>query len=856
VVQSADNLPDTAAPADVEGAWFSGNTVYLVADNLPNAQRVQEVLAHEAIGHAALEGMLGKDLMKVMVQNVQELEKTSKVVQGIAAQVDRTQPGLSAERRAKEIVAVMAERGMQNSIIQRIIKAVRGWLRSSGFTLQFSDNDILALLQNAETFSGEMADATSEALYSRNFKGGPGALSTWEAADDLKLTDTLVYKFIDKHIDTKRVIEAINNESGRIEDAWNPYLKEELFHGRTAKQTTDFLKNDLRPLLEDMDKRKVTLEELNNYLHARHAKARNDFIAKRDPNKPDGGSGLFNDEVDAYMDALDKTPKLKKTYEEIAEKIDKIVTETQELLVSSGLEKQSTIDTWRESLPFYVPLNREPDELDFINASSGMGQGFAVKGSFTKAAVGSLKTVSDIVGSLALARERAIVRAEKVRVGRALYALAIQNPNPNFWKAINPDAIKNKAKLIDEIVAMGMNPADANNIFQEPKTGAIDKKTGLVKYQVNPNMRNSPNVLALRINGEDRYVFFNPGNPSAKRMVETLKNIGINDLDEVLGSVAEITRFMAAVNTQYNPVFGAWNFTRDLQGAAINLASTPLADKKGQVIADSMTAVRAIYRVLRGKPATTPEMQKWMDLFEQFQQAGGQTGFREQFSRGQGKDTIVARELGRLSRSNVKQAAYAVFDWLSDYNDALENAVRLASFKAALDKNMSEDQAASLAKNITVNFNRKGASTQTIAALYAFFNAAVQGTKRLVETLFTKDKTGKIKLSPLGKKIIAGGMFLGVMQAAILAMAGLGADEPPEWVKAKNLIIPLGDGKYLTIPMPLGFNVFPNVGRLIAEYMMVQAGAMNGRRDLQTTATNIFGAILGSVNPLGSSTFA
>lgn len=858
VVQTTDNLPDNCAPSDVEGAWYSGNVVYLVADNLPNAQRVQEVLAHEAIGHAALEGMLGKELMGVMVQNVQELEKTSKVVQGIAAQVDRTQPGLSPERRAKEIVAMMAERGMQNSIIQRIIKAVRGWLRSSGFTLQFSDNDILALLQNAETFSGEMADATSEALYSRNIFGGPGALSTWTAADDLKLTDTLVYKFIDKHIDTKRVIEAINNESGRIEDAWNPYLKEELFHGRTAKQTTDFLKNDLRPLLQDMDKRGVTLDEFNKYLHARHAKARNNFIAKRDPNKPDGGSGLFNDEVDTYMKTLDENPKLKKSYEQLAERIDTIVTETQELLVSSGLEKQSTINTWRESLPFYVPLNREDDELDFVNASSGMGQGFGVRGSFTKAAVGSFKTVSDIIGSLALARERAIVRAEKVRVGRALYALAIQNPNPNFWKPINPDAIKNKQKLVDELVGMGMSPNDANNIFQEPKTGAIDKKTGLVKYEVNPNMRNSPNVLALRINGEDRYVFFNPGNPSAKRMVETLKSIGINDLDEVLGSVAEITRFMAAVNTQYNPVFGAWNFTRDLQGAAINLSSTPLADKKGQVIADSMTAVRAIYRTLRGKPSTNPEMQKWMDLFEQFQKAGGQTGFREQFSRGKGKDTIVARELGRLSRSNVKQAAYAVFDWLSDYNDALENAVRLASFKAAMDEdiNMSEDQAASLAKNITVNFNRKGASTQTIAALYAFFNAAVQGTKRLVETLFTKDKTGKIKLSSLGKKIIAGGMFLGVMQTAILAMAGLGADEPPEWVKSKNLIIPVGDGKYLTIPMPLGFNVFPNVGRLIAEYMMVQAGAMNGRRDLQTTITNIFGAILGSVNPLGTSTFA
>ena len=855
VIQSTDSLPDAAAPSDVEGAWYSGNTVYLVADNLPNAKRVQEVLAHEGIGHAALEGMLGSDLMKVLVQNVQNLEKTSKLVQEIASRVDKTQPGLSAERRAKEIVAMMAERGMHNSIVQRVIKAIRGWLRDSGFTLQFSDKDIVSLLQNAERYALGTTTAIGEGFYSRNVFGGPGALATWTAEDELKMSDTLIYKYIDKHVDTKRVIEAIKNEAGRIEDNWNPYLQEELFHGRTAKQTIDFLENDLRPLLEDMNKRKVTLDEFNKYLHARHAKIRNDFIAKRDPGKPDGGSGLFNDEVDTYMKDLDQNPALKQTYEELAKKIDKIVEETQELLVSSGLEKQSTIDTWRATLPFYVPLNREDDELDFVNASSGMGQGFSVKGSFTKAAVGSFKTVSDIIGSLALARERAIVRAEKVRVGKALYALAIQNPNPNFWKAINPDAIKNKQKLIDEMVDLGMSPNDAENIFQEPKTGSIDKKTGLVKYQVNPNLRNSPNVLALRINGEDRYVFFNPGNPNAKRMVETLKNIGTNDLDEVLSSVAEVTRFIAAANTQYNPVFGAFNFARDLQGAAINLSSTPIADRRGQVVLDSMVAVRAIYRVLRGKPATSPEMQKWMDLFEQFQKAGGQTGFREQFSRGKGKDTIVARELGRLNRGNARKAAEVVFDWLSDYNDAMENAVRLAAFKAGLDNNISVDQSASIAKNITVNFNRKGAKTSTIAALYAFFNASVQGTKRLLETLYVKDKNGKFSLSPAGKKIVAGGMLIGVMQAAILAMAGFGGDDPPEWVKAKNLVIPTGDGGYITIPMPLGFNVFPNVGRLVAEYMMIQAGAMQGRRDMKKTIVSIFSAILDSVNPLGSSTF-
>jgi len=93
VLQSVDELPDNTAPADVEGMWLSGRTVYLIADNLPNERRVQEVLAHEAVGHALLEEMLGPKLMAELVRNVQNLEKTSRLVKDIAAKVDRTQRG-------------------------------------------------------------------------------------------------------------------------------------------------------------------------------------------------------------------------------------------------------------------------------------------------------------------------------------------------------------------------------------------------------------------------------------------------------------------------------------------------------------------------------------------------------------------------------------------------------------------------------------------------------------------------------------------------------------------------------------------------------------------------------------------
>ena len=167
---------------------------------------------------------------------------------------------------------------------------------------------------------------------------------------------------------------------------------------------------------------------------------------------------------------------------------------------------------------------------------------------------------------------------------------------------------------------------------------------------------------------------------------------------------------------------------------------------------------------------------------------------------------------------------------------------------------MSEDRAAELAKNLTVNFNRKGAWTSNVNAFYAFFNASVQGSARMAELIFKRGDDGKISLTKGGKAVIAGGMMIGAMQAALLAFAGFDADEPPEFLKNKNLIIPnpFGQG-YAIIPMPLGLNVFPNVARLVTEYALTQAGAMTGKRDLPKTILSMASAVLDAFNPLGSS---
>jgi hypothetical protein len=697
----------------------------------------------------------------------------------------------------------------------------------------------------------------------KNYKGGAGALASWESAEDTSFT-RFKLKIIDKQTDTRMVVKAITEQIGDIQDQHDPSLQETLYHSSKSEKTKNFLKDNLRPFVEQMRKMGVEYRDFEHYLHMRHGKIRNDIVAKRNPAMPDGGSGLFNEEIDDYFAGKDNsklTPADEAKYKELAKTVDNWVKETQDLLIAYGLEKPETIAAWREKLPFYVPLKRDPDELDYVTPGSGLGQGFATRGNFSKTATGSYKTVVDVLANIALQREAAIIRGEKAKVGRALYALAIQNPNPNFWKPVNPDAIRNKKKLKEEMASFNLTMAEADALFAEPPSPSIDPATGLVEYKVNPALRNSPNVFAVRVNGEDRFIFFNPGEPRAKRMAEALKNLDANQLEGYLGTVAEATRLIAAMNTQYNPVFGAWNFVRDVFGGTINLASTEIKDKKMQVLAGSIPALRAIFTDLRGMKESVAgvvsdsEQKEWIALWKQFREIGGTTGYSEQFSRAKDKASVVEREMARLDRGNARKKADAVMDWLSDYNDAMENAVRLSAFKAGLDKGMTPQRAAALAKNLTVNFNRKGQATANANALYAFFNARVQGQVRMMEVL-VQNKGNKFSMTGVGKKIIAGGMLLGTVQALALMAAGFDGDEPPGFLKDKNLILPTfgigGEKNYLIFPMPLGWNLFPNIGRELTEYVLINSGEMKGRRKLTQTIVNIAAQIADMFNPLGA----
>jgi hypothetical protein len=84
----------------------------------------------------------------------------------------------------------------------------------------------------------------------------------------------------------------------------------------------------------------------------------------------------------------------------------------------------------------------------------------------------------------------------------------------------------------------------------------------------------------------------------------------------------------------------------------------------------------------------------------------------------------------------------------------------------------------------------------------------------------------------------------------MLALAGFDEDEPPDFIKDRNFVIPLPNGKYITIPMPLGYNVIPATSRIITEW------ALSGGRDTPKRVAHFFELFLDAFNPIGNAGFS
>lgn len=820
-----DQIEEADAVGEVAGAYHDGE-LYVIRSGIRDIEHAEHTVVHEA-EHGGLRRQFGEDRHPVML----DINKSNLKVRAKAFELSK-RFGYSAVRSTEEVLADMGPEVKKLKGWDRLVAWVRDKLRRFGFVKDWTDNDVEALVLRA--LEAVKKPAGTHITRGTAFSRGAGQQSLglaegkamspdWGIGESSPWAD-FVYKYQDKYVDLKDLIQAITNAGQAVRDAFDPYLQEELYHKRVGKRTSDFFENEFKPLLVQMRMNKVSQEEFEEYLLARHAREANALIRDRG-GMEDGGSGMTDAEADDYFSGLDADRRSQ--YEAMAKRVDAMIAGTRQTLADYGLESRDTLDGWAKMFEHYVPLYRED-----MDEGQGVGQGFSVRGPAAKHRTGSSRRVADILANIAQQRDRAIVRGEKNRVAVALYGLAYTNPNPDVWE-----------------------------VDRAPQKQTLDRN-GMIVDAVDPLYKSRPNVVVARIKGSggevhDRAVVFNDRNERAVRLAEALKNLDAPHLEGVIGISAKITRYIAAMSTQYNPVFVAVNFARDFQSVALNLSSTPLAGRQAEVAGHALSALRGIFADLRDHRAGKTPASKWAALYEEMQLEGGTTGYRDMFANAKERTAEQVEKLldpewwtktgwGKLLTAGgvlrapeqwlASKPGAALMNWLSDLNETAENAMRLAVYKTALDHGMTKARAASLAKNISVNFNRKGQVGAQMNALYAFFNAAVQGTARLAETM----------RGPAGRQIVAGGILLGVMQALMMAAAGFGDDDPPDFVRERSLIIPLGDKRYLTIPMPLGFHVLSNIGRIPAELVM------RGFRDPGKAVANLIGVFAEAFNPIGS----
>lgn len=122
-----------ALPADgagaVKGGWFGDNTIHLVAENLAPGEALN-VAVHETFGHLAIERLPGGE---AAIQRVrQQIDSGAAWVKPYVDKIAPLYGNVTSDEMAREVIAHMAEEGVDNRIMAKLIRAVREFLRKMG----------------------------------------------------------------------------------------------------------------------------------------------------------------------------------------------------------------------------------------------------------------------------------------------------------------------------------------------------------------------------------------------------------------------------------------------------------------------------------------------------------------------------------------------------------------------------------------------------------------------------------------------------------------------------------------------------------------------------------------------------
>lgn len=369
---------------------------------------------------------------------------------------------------------------------------------------------------------------------------------------------------------------------------------------------------------------------------------------------------------------------------------------------------------------------------------------------------------------------------------------------------------------------------------QMAQTGdATQQRDGLnIAYPQTHSEEREHEVRVMK-DGEE-YVIYVNGDP---QLAQAMNNTRAHQVREIQSgkldrAAAWLGRKMAAAYTSLSPLFIPSNYFRDL---TMTLASTAIREdgrynyllRKNLATSWNLGFMLRDYQngKLREKVSNGNATAK-EQMFYDFMMNGGETGFVSSLDVEDLKKKFKndLKDLDRWKANPVK-VGHTIMDSIEFLNRMIEDSNRFAVYMTSIQYGRSIDEAVNDAKDVTLNFNRKGTGEygwQMIRNLYLFINPAVQS----LQTLGALTKHHPFKFTAVTAAWLASGVLVPIVNAALMSLLGGDDDKDKYWQFSKwdrrnNAImwIPFTN-EYVKIPLAQEFRAFYGIGDMIASKMM------------------------------------
>ncbi len=638
--------------------------------------------------------------------------------------------------------------------------------------------------------------------------------------------DHVVRQLQDKFVVMRRYQQAVTPTTGTLPEHLDVHMAEALSHGEIGGLIEEVQEEFLDPVDTILRENNLAAEELGLYMHAMHAEERNTSIFDVNPAllleetdtngklvQSPGGSGMTDKQAQTVLatfasqkvkdGSTSKDVKLR----EAAELIWRMNKEALKRRYDAGLLDGATYQQLATKWKYYVPLKGFA-ELAFDEGSKRdlrTGQGYDIRGREFQQALGRTSMPENPYLHSIINSHESIIRSGKNRVGQAFRRFIRAHPRPEMYHEV-------KTKI-------------------ERK---VNDKTGIVETRAVPIgfARDAENVIGVKVGGKTSYIAIHD-----PLLLKAMTNASVETIGSMTRFFGKFTRLFSALQTSLNPPFVIANFVRDLMTANVIMGEQQVAGLRRKVMKDVFPAVRGAFLALRGD-----RKNQWAKTFVEYREDGGKISFFDF----QTIEKLQARAEKNMTRSDATRAVVSIFEFIEDINSAVENGVRLATYKHLRDAGYSRAKAAHAGRELTVNFNRKGELGPQFNAMFAFFNASMQGNIRLW-TAVAKNKT--VRRSALG--FMVAGFMMELLNAAISGenedSQELYYDEIENYVKETNFVLMIpGSDKKITFPLGYGLNVLYNIGRSAASL------AIRGRGDPVKEAVKTVNSTFSVMSPIGS----